>query len=399
MGDFGSDREEGVDAVEFAVSDVAEERSFRPECDGRAAIDDLLRRRFCVDLDDDDPQKRLDEAAAEFTPIEAHSHGERRLVADVHFHPFLAAVHLAFSEHRALVISPDMIWLLIIQGFALHVRFAEKFVGPRIFPSGGPRLIEIRRDAFLPGDPRNDWFRVFSDFSQEIREAVGSEFHDVISPRFSTTGAIERAAADVALMGALSPFFDYRLLTLCGIPKITLLGSVGDWRSIADRSRHLTRFGLEWWADLLLPILGKIAETAAGSPDRTFWRDFYKLEKHSGGPYTTGWINVLFPYLFTNRLRKNFFLIKPRSAAALSHLLAPFSSTMPSGSWSRGPTTADFPSGLTRVPADWRFLDQTIPMEFLSGFVGIEQCPKSAALRPSIGWAVRPRRPRRGFMN
>lgn len=391
MGTTGNDRKEDVSAVEFLVAEVACESSPRPECDGRQGIEDLLRRRFEVDEDDDDAAKRLEEAAAAFVPIEAHSHGGRRMVADVHFHPFLAAAHIAFSEHRPLVISPDMIWLLIIQGFALHVRSAEKFVGPCIFPSGGPKRLEIRRDEFVPGDHGNDWAGVFSDFSSEIRKAVGGEFHDVLSPSFSTTNPTERAAADVALMGALSPYFTYRLWTLCGIPRITLLGSADDWRSIADRVRRLTPFGLVWWTELLLPIVEKFVETAAGSPDRVFWMDFLKIEKMSGGPYITGWINVFFPYIFGNRLRKNVYLLKPSCLAARPYLLAPFSASSSRHSFHSGPTTSEFPSGLSRVPVEWRYFDQSTPMEFLSGFVGIEQCPKSSALRPSIGWAVRPR--------
>ena len=32
-----------------------------------------------------------------------------------------AAVHIAFSQHRPLSLSPDDIWLVIVQGFSHHV--------------------------------------------------------------------------------------------------------------------------------------------------------------------------------------------------------------------------------------------------------------------------------------
>src|SRR4029077_9217453 len=36
-------------------------------------------------------------------------------------HGLVNAVHLAFSEHRPLVLTPDIIWLTLAQGFAHHI--------------------------------------------------------------------------------------------------------------------------------------------------------------------------------------------------------------------------------------------------------------------------------------
>src|SRR5215472_3709257 len=36
-------------------------------------------------------------------------------------HPLIDAVHIAFSQHRPLALSPDAIWLVIAQGFGHHV--------------------------------------------------------------------------------------------------------------------------------------------------------------------------------------------------------------------------------------------------------------------------------------
>src|SRR3990167_723599 len=51
-----------------------------------------------------------------------------RCVAPLQLEPFqgmnglLLAVHTAFSQHRPLTLSPDDVWLAILQGFALHLR-------------------------------------------------------------------------------------------------------------------------------------------------------------------------------------------------------------------------------------------------------------------------------------
>jgi hypothetical protein len=42
------------------------------------------------------------------------------VIEGIDYHPFIASVHLAFAEHRPLVLSPDMIWTAILQGLAHH---------------------------------------------------------------------------------------------------------------------------------------------------------------------------------------------------------------------------------------------------------------------------------------
>ncbi|NDD65160.1 MAG: DUF4419 domain-containing protein [Acidobacteria bacterium] len=54
-----------------------------------------------------------------------------------------------------------------------------------------------------------------------------------------------------------------------------------------------------------------------------------------------------------------------------------------------GPTTESVPAGLARAPFHWHYLDRSIEMEFLGGFIGVRQEPATLELRPEIGWAVR----------
>jgi hypothetical protein len=56
------------------------------------------------------------------TPLLAFSHDETfETIADREIHPLALAVHTAFSEHRPLVLTPDIIWLTIAQGVAQHI--------------------------------------------------------------------------------------------------------------------------------------------------------------------------------------------------------------------------------------------------------------------------------------
>ena len=49
---------------------------------------------------------------------------------------------------------------------------------------------------------------------------------------FSTTGAVEQVANGIVLMSAMKSYFAYRGRTLCGIPEVTLEGTVDDWTNI-----------------------------------------------------------------------------------------------------------------------------------------------------------------------
>lgn len=44
-----------------------------------------------------------------------------KLIVKTEIHPFVASLYIAYSDHRPISISPDMIWLLICQGFSAHV--------------------------------------------------------------------------------------------------------------------------------------------------------------------------------------------------------------------------------------------------------------------------------------
>ncbi|MEM1030549.1 MAG: DUF4419 domain-containing protein [Myxococcota bacterium] len=49
-------------------------------------------------------------------------------------HALVNAVHLAFSQHRPLRLSPDAIWLTISQGFARHIEENAEALRPAFVP-------------------------------------------------------------------------------------------------------------------------------------------------------------------------------------------------------------------------------------------------------------------------
>lgn len=377
-------------SVTFDVSAVARATKVLMEIPYKSAIEKLLQKPVSR------LPRHLREAPTEhdtrrhFQPVEACSSYRGKLVECVCFHPLIAAMDLAFSDHRPLILSPDMIWLLIAQGFANHVNANSSELRPRLVQHSGKATITVRRDDFVKGSLENPWQDVLAEFSSQIRHHIGDPTHELLLPKFSTTGPVERAAAEVTLLDAMKSFFSFEFATACGIPQITLHGNSDDWKLLADRLRHFRQFGLEWWTDILEPVLSEFVSASQGRVNSSFWKCIYKVEGGSGGPFATGWITAFFPYL---KDRATGMATKPNrwlkeGGKALQELLSPPEKSDLFG-FPNAPTTDAFPAGIACAPFRWNYLGRFFEMEFLSGFVGVKQDAETLSLRPDIGWAVR----------
>lgn len=299
---------------------------------------------------------------------------------DAYMNPFLGAIHRAYECHFPLVLSPDDVWTVLAQGFATHVNVdAENLRGRFVGHEGKVDLVVDL--PFTKGAPDAPWDVALAQFSNAIAENIGPKQRDLVVSNFSTTGVVERAASEIVLMGAMSKFFGYIGRTLCGIPEITLLGTTEDWQSVKDRASSLGEYNLTWWTKDLLPVLDQFVRASKGDVDQSFWRSIYKLDDNSGGPYISGWVVDLFPYLISRSYGPDRTIVET---------MAP-NGYLEGGSRSRrhGPTTSMFPMGVTKVPWKWDYLGTWFEMEFLGGFVGITQDPETYAVRPALAWAVR----------
>ncbi|AKF11779.1 DUF4419 domain-containing protein [Sandaracinus amylolyticus] len=384
----------------FAVSRVERAGSPLPTIDARDAIESLSRSRVEAWSRPSWAVARAFESRPELVDgawVERH----------VAIHPFVAAVHAAFDQHRPLELSPDAVWLCIAQGFATHVQTNADRLRAQLVSHEGRETIVVRRDDFVLGSPDNPWPEVFTALSTQVAERTG-DLHALVVSDFSTTDATSRAASEIALLAAAQPYFGYQMHSLCGIPEITLTGTTDDWRAIERRAAALSRFDLSWWTDALAPVLAQFTRASQGDVDVAFWESLYKLKNASGGPYVTGWINVLLPYVGgRDEARRGRFskaelagASKAERARVIAELLARDATIRNSAveSWQQGlssplgggPTTDALPSGLSCVPFLWKFLATEHRMEFLGGFVGVGQDPATMRVRPELGWAVRP---------
>lgn len=296
-------------------------------------------------------------------------------------HSFLGAVHRCFQEHRPLSISPDHIWMMIVQGFGIHMQMNAEALRSHFVQHKDKVELLIHRDDFA-GMQVYPWPEVFEAFSAQMESHIGKKT-SLFVPNFSTTKEVERAAFQIALMDATQSYFDYTLLTLCGIPSITLEGTPEDWLQLRMQTEYLLEFEVNHWIPHLLPILDEFLDASEGQVNEPFWQSLYKYEMHSGGDRVTGWIKTFFPYLEQQTYDKN---QQPAGKEYISNNLISWKEEYVGG---YGPTTmSSFPSGISTAPFKWILPTQTRSAVFSAGFYGYTQCPDTFSLRPSIDYLV-----------
>lgn len=288
------------------------------------------------------------------------------------FNPFLGAIHHSFATHRPIEISPDHIWLVLVQGFAAHVNNHSEELRDKFVSHTGQLSLIVRRDDFKKGKIDNPWDEVFEEFCDQIEKHVGEGTVNLVTAKFSTTTPTVQAAFELTLMDALGHYFSYEVHSLCGIPSITLEGTTQDWKELKERAMQFEKYGLKWWTDELAPILEEFINASEGRVNTEFWNSMYKANSRSGGPYVTGWISKLFPYLAGR---------DPKSSSVNPIFKAdnPEELHISLGS---------FPNGLSKVPFKWKYHFREYEMIFLSGFVGISQNHETKTVRPEIGWII-----------
>jgi hypothetical protein len=301
-------------------------------------------------------------------------------------HPLIDAVSTAFAQHRPLTLSPDCIWLVIEQGFAHHLAENAEALRHRLVRHEGKRELTAKfSEMSLAG-----FQGAISSFSTQIREASDPVLHETLVCDFSTTTPLIRTASEVVLMDCYSSYFHYSMEFVCGIPKITITGSLDDWQRIRARIEVLETYRLGWWVARLRPILDEFLRTVEGEPNVEFWQAICKPKQAYGAEAITGWIADLFPYLNdAPERRRNHILQYERAdwAVPIEKGVKTFGIGEPGAD--KGVAAKSFPSGLASVPVNLKFPGGSTNMvDLVAGFLGIEQDSEDLALTPVISWSV-----------
>jgi hypothetical protein len=297
-----------------------------------------------------------------------------RSLVDFGAHPVLQGYLKAFREHRPITISPDIIWLLIVQGLTHHIAANSEDLRSMFVQFDGKKQLTMRRRDLKPDTAtRDDWASMFRDFVGQISEYTGRDLVDTLTPNFTTTTPVSLAVAQVSVMAAMQHYFTYEVeMEGCGFPWITIEGTMSDWQAIRDKLQQIRKYKLKWWLSVLQPIILEIMNAKAGRINREFWLNMIRYRQGTGfydPSYINGWICKLFPYdIHGGRMRLE--RIYKEAEMPSEMLTVPFNLVLVMAG--QDPDTV-----------------KPIPCEFLAGFVGMTQNASSPSVKPEIGWLVR----------
>ncbi|CAG8552499.1 1605_t:CDS:1 [Ambispora leptoticha] len=294
-------------------------------------------------------------------------------IADRHTytHGFVSAIHEAYNLHQHLRLKPDDVWLTIAQGVSQHINLnAEKFRSYFV-EHEEKKLIKVYAGDVLYLNEKDHLEGDWPEIVHRLENATSENIEKMDLPKtlecdFSTSTSAAKTASRVILLDALKQYFDYKIFFRCGIPKVTLEGSLEDWVHLQEKVVNLRNFGLDldFWLDRLEPVIWKLVATYRGEIAEEFWsKVFLKMGGGSGmPPYWTGWITAFFPY-------------DKQSKKITTNSMA----------------TTSVPDGRVNVPFD---TDIGLYLSFSAGFLGARQelvgsgDDAEVYVSPLIGWFV-----------
>ena len=283
----------------------------------------------------------------------------------------------AYKNHYPITITPDMIWLLIAQGFSRFMEKHENLVRERFVNFSGKKDLKVERLKYSPYSASKEvWDGIVQEFVQKIGENVGKELIDTLECNFSTTTQVAKVTSQVTIMSAMKNYFTYRLLMAgCGISNITLEGSLQDWEKIKSKLEFLSTKALKWWTKHLIPIIDNIiltkkyysANNKLNNDLIEFWKGMIRL-KGTGGMYDphmiNGWIVKFIPNLENE---------KPDIYQEIYETNVPAE-------------IISCPMELTWLSLNGKKVD--FKCSLASGFYGMIQDKKTFNVRPVIGYAI-----------
>ena len=271
----------------------------------------------------------------------------------------------AYANHYPITLSPDIIWLLIVQSFSRFVNANAEKLRHYFVKFEGKKEININYEITSPEEAsRKEWEEVISQYCEEIAKDVGKDLINNITPNFTTTTQTSLTACQISIMTTFKEYFKYKILgCACGIPYVILEGSLEDWKKVQQKCRVLAKYKLRW-AKQLDSILKEFINAKQGKINKKFWQemvrhkdgeDFYDPELYSG------WFTYLFPY---GRDGKYFAGEIPALEQTATELLK------------------------CPLPLDVPIKNKIYHLNLLSGFVGVTQDPNTLSLKPEIGWII-----------
>eukprot|EP01155_Anaeramoeba_flamelloides_P044965 Anaeramoba_flamelloidesc38605_g1_i2.p1 GENE.c38605_g1_i2~~c38605_g1_i2.p1 ORF type:complete len:276 (-),score=64.72 c38605_g1_i2:141-968(-) len=164
---------------------------------------------------------------------------------------FILCVHHCFYSHLPLVLSPDHVWLTIMQGFSIFINSNPKKFRNKFTDKQDKQEISIINPRLVLGQKNSPWEEGFAQISEVLKNKLGEEMYDLLVPEYSTTTPTITTTYQITLMDTVKSYYKYKMKRGCGIPSISLEGTLEDWQLIRSKVQKFREFDLDLWVNKL----------------------------------------------------------------------------------------------------------------------------------------------------
>lgn len=152
---------------------------------------------------------------------------------------FVGGAFKAYSNHYNLVFSPDTVWVAITTAFSIYIDKNAEELRDHFVNHKGKKKLNVYGDGSIK---TANYDYIVSEFSKKIEENTKPNISQWLTANFSTTDQQAKLVSQIVMMGALKNYFEYKSWLTCGLPQVTLEGTIEDWQNIRQRIEFIRTF-------------------------------------------------------------------------------------------------------------------------------------------------------------
>ncbi len=295
---------------------------------------------------------------------------------------FFSTVHNCFAKHHRLGITPEALLYMVLHEVGICVKQNPAEYRDLFTTSPEKQQIEVMVNEL--GGPSNldsPWHLGVKRIHTSLQKTVPAGALQWLLPGFSTDNLENTTANMIAVLDVVSSYYEFSMMTMCGIPSIRMFGEVEDYKKLIVSCQQLSeRFNkhLGNYFKHLLPVLAKIhAQVSDTEPhDNEFWSSIYKHHSASGTNDADGWITAFLNYTFRQGIAE------PKDETCYDWA----TSCTSTRTFSDGIPLDQLPTHMSSVPFTWKVFGGSYDCRLVGGFLGVENIEEYAT--PVLSYAV-----------
>lgn len=271
---------------------------------------ETLAREMDSDSSDDGYDSSGDHVEAAFNPNPTASPPRK---ANSSMDGLAFAVQTAYNNHIPLSLSPSdfILALNLFVAKAINSR-PEALRKAFVDHDGLMELLQLNLPGQVDYSDKEFAQESIAGFAESVAATTKNGLAEFFSDPTSTATPASRIACAITLMDAAKSYFYYRSGFICGIPSITLRGTLDDWRVLQEKVAWIRRMMNEGlpvcgnWLRMVEDVVDRMVEAVeTGESDRVFWSSIARRnDRGCGGPFFDGWITLFYSMCLGRKIKQ-----------------------------------------------------------------------------------------------